>query len=265
MAGRTTSCRTISWRPAAGAPRDPRGAPMTVFDVYVNDRKLCRAGVGRDGVLNAMVSWVKLTGDAAATARRLKRPAEEARLHVGGLREHMHLAWTDRDLRSGDRVAIVMGRARTSDSPAREKRSDPTRNARLERNYYLRLKQKYEPVKRKASSRSRAIEESTKFLNVDLDIWANRSLRPLVDALGRRVVVLFVGKEGRRYGAHLELSAALKDPNRILSRFVEHVHDLPRPARALWNGASVRAFNVGIQAATQPHSFELQLEPETLR
>jgi hypothetical protein len=24
--------------------------PMPVLDVYVNDRKLCRAGVGRDGV-----------------------------------------------------------------------------------------------------------------------------------------------------------------------------------------------------------------------
>src|SRR6266540_2530922 len=42
---------------------------MTVFDVYLNDRKRCRAGVGPDGVLTAIVNWVKLTGPAARAAR----------------------------------------------------------------------------------------------------------------------------------------------------------------------------------------------------
>jgi hypothetical protein len=39
---------------------------MTVFDVVVNDRKVCRAGVGAVGVLSATVSWARLTGGAAA-------------------------------------------------------------------------------------------------------------------------------------------------------------------------------------------------------
>jgi hypothetical protein len=238
---------------------------LTVFDVYLNNRRLCRAGVGGDGVLDAIVSWVKLTGEAASTARRLKRPTEEARLHVGGLRENTHLAWSDRDLRSGDRVTIVLGRAQSHDPPAREKRSDPKRNERLERNYYLRLKRKFEADRARSTSRSRDAEDATSFLNVDLDIWSRTSLHPLVNAFGKRVIVLSVGKEGRRYGAHLELSAGTNNPDRLLRRFVKQVQQLPRSAKVLWNSARVREFNVGVQAGRQPHAFELRLEPETLR
>jgi hypothetical protein len=49
---------------------------MTVFDVFVNDRPVCRAGIGRVGVLSATVSWVRLTGEAQRTARRLKESSE---------------------------------------------------------------------------------------------------------------------------------------------------------------------------------------------
>jgi hypothetical protein len=70
---------------------------MTVFDVYVNDRKCCRAGVGADGVLTAIVNWVKLTGLAAQAARRLKQPLEESRIHVGGLGRQAHVTDTQSD------------------------------------------------------------------------------------------------------------------------------------------------------------------------
>jgi hypothetical protein len=65
---------------------------MTVLDVYLNDRKVCRAGVGATGVLDAMISWVKLSGAPADTARRLGQPVEEARLSVGGLRHDAHVS-----------------------------------------------------------------------------------------------------------------------------------------------------------------------------
>ena len=45
---------------------------MIVLDVLLNDRKLCRAGVGKDGVLNAIASWVKLSGPALAEAHALE-------------------------------------------------------------------------------------------------------------------------------------------------------------------------------------------------
>ena len=92
---------------------------MTIFDVYVNDRKLCRAGVGADGVLTAIVRWVKLTGIPATKARRLREPVEETALDVGGLSKDVHQRWLEgRSLKAGDRVTIVIGTANASDPPA---------------------------------------------------------------------------------------------------------------------------------------------------
>jgi hypothetical protein len=45
---------------------------------------------------------------------------------------------------------------------------------------------------------------STHYANVDLDVWSERSLQPMVEAMGSRVSVLYVGREQTRYGAHLE-------------------------------------------------------------
>ena len=238
---------------------------MTVFDVFLNNRKLCRAGVGRDGVLNAIVNWVRLTGDAAQTARRLKQPLEDVWLQVGGLRQDTHLRWSQRMLKIGDRVTIAVARSRTWDAPEHQKRDSPAERRRQERRYYLHLKEKYErrgsaPAKRQVENDAR-----TTFLNVDLDLWSATSLDPLIHALGRRVIVLHAGKEGRRYRAHLELAAMARDADRVIHRFVTLVDGLPRAARASWNRAQSREFNIGIQAAAKPHQYDVGLRPETVR
>ena len=46
----------------------------------------------------------------------------------------------------------------------------------------------------------------TRFLSVDLDIYSRSDLQPLLDALGRKVIVLHAGPvEGKRsYEAHVE-------------------------------------------------------------
>ena len=217
---------------------------MTVFDVYLNNHKVCRAGVGRDGVLTAIVNWVKLTGPAAATARRLKQPGEELRLHVGGLRNDTHMSWSDRSLELGDRVEVAVARAVHADAPATEKRRHRSREVALKRDYE---------------------KNATRFLNVDLDIKSKSPLDSLVKAFGRRVVTLPVGKEGREYGAHLELATESASPDLLLRRFVTLVDRLPRSAKLQWNRARAREFNVGIQAGAKPHSLELRLEPATLR
>ena len=210
---------------------------MTVLDVYVNDRQRCRAGVGADGVLSAIVNWVKLTGPAARTARRRKQPLEESRLHVGGLRGATHRSWIDQYLRIGDRVTIAVGRARSADPPAREKpRSTPD---------------------------PRTTEE-TAFLNVDLDVVSKSPLGSLVSALGRSIVTLYVGPEGRRHVAHLETGGNSRDPNRLVRRFVELIRKLPRAEKRVWDRATQREFNIGIQAGVQPHGYELHLDPETV-
>jgi hypothetical protein len=50
----------------------------------------------------------------------------------------------------------------------------------------------------------------TEFLNVELDICAQYDLQPLVSALGKKVMVLYVGRERRSYAAHLELTGIAK-------------------------------------------------------
>lgn len=242
---------------------------MTVFDVYVNGCKLCRAGVGEDGVLDAIVSWAKLTGPAARSARRLKRPSEETRLHVGGLAKDTHRRWPGRDLKAGDRVTIAVVDSEAFDPPIREEPRDPKLVKRQEKRYYLHLKRKFEgPKAQHSSRRSQRMmkDDETTFLNVDLDIWSRSMLEPLVEAFGKKVCVLHVGKEGRRHGAHLELAASGDRHNcdQLIRRFVTLVKNLPRSRRMLWNRAQVRSFNVGIQAATKPHSYELRLQQKTL-
>jgi len=227
---------------------------MTVLDVYVNDRKVCRAGVGRDGVLTAIVNWVKLPAVAAGTMHAPMPPGAEARLHVGGLRKDTHLSWIERTLEVGDRVAVVLARSEVADRPARRKRRDPRQEKRMQRAYYLRLKKQFEPP-----------GSSSQFLNVDLDLWSKSSLEPLIKAFGRKIVLLHAGKDGKEYRAHLELASASDNADVVLRRFVTLVEALPRPAKAVWNRARVREFNIGVQGAARPHSFELGLTNATIR
>jgi hypothetical protein len=118
---------------------------MTVFDIYVNGRKVCRAGVGEEGVLSAVVTWVKLTGAAAQTARRMRKAGLETRLHVGGLAGGTHRRWPGRMLSVGDRVSIRVATANSFDPPAATEPRDPKLREREERRYYLHLKRRFEP------------------------------------------------------------------------------------------------------------------------
>ena len=90
-------------------------------------------------------------------------------------------------------------------------------------------------------------------------------LDALVEALGRSVFALHVGREGRRYAAHLETTITSADPNRLIRRFAALVDRLPPRPRRLWDRADLREFNVGIQAAAAPASFALRLHPATVR
>ena len=120
----------------------------------------------------------------------------------------------------------------------------------------------------KTRRRSRPVfphENDTRFLNVDLDIYSRTSLAPLVSALGRTVVVLYVGTENRRHSAHLELARTVRTPDALIRRFVRLIERLPRDARRLWNGAQRREFNIGIQAGSRPHASEFRVSPDVIQ
>jgi hypothetical protein len=107
--------------------------------------------------------------------------------------------------------------------------------------------------------------KTTKFLNVDLDIYSRSDLKPLVTALGQSVLTLHVGREGQTNSAHLELSREPKTADFAIRTLAALIHALPKVERKLWDAAKVRDFNVGVQAAMEPHSYEIPLAYETIK
>ena len=85
---------------------------------------------------------------------------------------------------------------------------------------------------------------ATHFLNVDLDIRSKHDLQPLVKALGRRVIVLYVGRERRKWSAHLEVARNVRTADAAIWAF--------------WNTANVRGF-------MQPNPFDFVIRPKTVR
>ncbi len=105
---------------------------------------------------------------------------------------------------------------------------------------------------------------STHFLNVDLDIYSKADLQPLVSALGKKVMVLYIGRVRQTHCAHLEVAKITKTADATIRAFCSLIQALPKPERNLWNAAKIRDFNIGVQACMQPHSTEFALSAETL-
>jgi len=109
------------------------------------------------------------------------------------------------------------------------------------------------------------LERDSYFINVDLDVYSRANLDAVVKAFGGHVFVLHCGREGRRFGAHLELAGlSLGTPDAVIVRFVRLINRLPPEPRGLWNRATSRIFNIGVQAGLQPLSLELLVKPATV-
>lgn len=107
--------------------------------------------------------------------------------------------------------------------------------------------------------------EKTRFLNVDLDIYSSSDLQPLVSSLGKKVIVLYVGREKRTYSAHLELARITANADSTIRHFCTFIESLPKAALQRWNSARSRDFNIGVQAAPQPNSCRFVLDAETVK
>ena len=127
---------------------------MLVFGVFLNGRKLCRAGVGQDGVLTAFVTWAAPQRAATRSASGPRRRREKPRLHVGGLADDTHRSWAKRMLEVGDRVTIRVAKADSFGTPTTERPRDPELARREERKFYLRLKRRYERQEAREALRS---------------------------------------------------------------------------------------------------------------
>jgi hypothetical protein len=89
---------------------------------------------------------------------------------------------------------------------------------------------------------------STHFLNVDLDIYSKADLQPLVSALGKKVMVLYVGRVRQTHCALLEVAKITRTADATIRAFGSLIQALPKPERNLWNAAKIRDFNIGVQA-----------------
>ena len=114
---------------------------MTAFEVFLNGKRACVAGVPGFGVLSLIMSSVRRRPEPG----RRSRVKQELRLDVGGLESRdpgpgEHLRWIARRLRAGDRVSIRVLRTDTVDPPVTRHRDDPAVIERAKRRYLARLK-----------------------------------------------------------------------------------------------------------------------------
>jgi hypothetical protein len=103
--------------------------------------------------------------------------------------------------------------------------------------------------------RPQSVLDKTQFLNVDLDIRSRSDLQPLVDAMGKKIIVLYIERFKGTCTARLELSGShlprdkhSQSPELIILRFCKLIGGLPPEARKLWDGARSREFDIGIES-----------------
>ena len=119
---------------------------MIAFDVFLNRKKLARAGVGSDGVLTAITTWARRRASQADGRRQWDT---DLSFSLGGYRStdgHVgeHFKWEDRKLKPGDVLTIKVINTVRVDEPRRRVAEDPKLVERSQRRYYQRLKRKFE-------------------------------------------------------------------------------------------------------------------------
>lgn len=97
---------------------------MLAFEIHVNGKRICTAGIGEPGVLAANLTWV---GSELRNGVRNKtsKMDEYASIRVGGLfsSTEEHVKWVRRNLRRGDEVVIRIIETVRADRP-REREKD---------------------------------------------------------------------------------------------------------------------------------------------
>jgi hypothetical protein len=87
---------------------------MRAFEVHLNGKRLCVAGIGEDGVLTAIITYVA------------RKDGNDLDLRVGGLvsRTGEHVDWSNQRLKTGDEIRLKIVKAASFDSPTRRRRPD---------------------------------------------------------------------------------------------------------------------------------------------
>ncbi len=106
---------------------------MRAFEVHLNNKRLCVAGIGADGVLTAITHHVRAKG------------RNELRLSIGGLVSSTgeHLDWRNLNLKLGDEVRIRIINSEWATKPRKRIRRDPTRDIAAQKHYVRKMAKKF--------------------------------------------------------------------------------------------------------------------------
>ena len=102
---------------------------MRAFQVELNGKRLCVAGIGDDGVLNTTVDYV------------VDQRGSRLHLRVGGLFSptEEHATWRNLALKVGDRVTVTIIESDTVDKPRKRYRRD-SKTAEINEKAYVQAK-----------------------------------------------------------------------------------------------------------------------------
>ncbi len=109
---------------------------MICFEVYVNGQLACTAGVGKGGVLSAILDYVKR--DPACRPKHLPDQlwqTEELNFNVGGMISQKknnyvdRFSWINQTATVGDEIRIVIVNKRKCDTPKVRKEKKETGKA----------------------------------------------------------------------------------------------------------------------------------------
>jgi hypothetical protein len=108
---------------------------MRAFQVHVNGRQLCIAGLGKHGVLTVIIDY--LSG---------REGRDKMALSVGGLisstQEHVH--WAERmKLATGDEIKVEIIEVESADSPRKRYRRDPAAEVKQQEDYVREMAKKF--------------------------------------------------------------------------------------------------------------------------
>jgi hypothetical protein len=107
---------------------------MRAFDVSLNGKKLCRAGIGDDGVLTTVLSWVtsKGAGDLFLEVGGLVSPVEE------------HISWVNQKLLDvGDTIQVTVVEAESVDEPTNKPRPSEAELLKARKRYVRKMAKQF--------------------------------------------------------------------------------------------------------------------------
>jgi hypothetical protein len=108
---------------------------MRAFEIYLNGKRLCLAGIGDDGVLNTTVDSVVGRG----------RNRNQQTLRVGGLISPTaeYVIWKRRRLKIGDEVRVKIVETASIDRPKERIRIDPKADLKRQKQYVRDMSKKF--------------------------------------------------------------------------------------------------------------------------